>query len=290
MKAIRQIKDSVGMVRALELCGASRNKWYHKKKGPATDGRRRRPDDDLTWSRVLQVAGARPAYGTRRMAAQLARDHGAPTNRKKIQRLYRMKGWIEPKKTKSQIIRSNKELPRPSGPGRFWEADMSYVWCGESGWCYCFNVVDVYTREWLAYRFERTAISEHAVTALRDAMALHRPDVPGLTVRVDNGPQYTSRGFRQAARMLGVRIDYIYVNTPQQNGHIESFHKTLKKEYVWPNAFESYLEALEFLREAHRDYNHERIHSALGYVPPAEFAERSKRGQRAPKTEVEYCA
>ena len=130
------------------------------------------------------------------MAAQLARDHGAPTNRKKIQRLYRMKGWIEPKKTKSQIIRSNKELPRPTAPDRFWEADMSYVWCGESGWCYCFNVADAYAREWLAYRFERTAISERAATRLGDTMAPYRPDASGLTVRVDNGPQYTGRGFR----------------------------------------------------------------------------------------------
>ena len=96
---------------------------------------------------VLQVAGARHTYGTRRMAAQLARDYGMPVNRKKVQRLYRMKSWIEPKKMKFQIIRSNKKIPRPSGPGRFWEADMSYVWCGESDWCYCFNIVDVYTRE-----------------------------------------------------------------------------------------------------------------------------------------------
>ena len=139
------------------------------------------------------------------------------------------------------------------------------------------------------FRLERTAVFEHAVTVLRDVIALHKPDASGLTVRIDNGSQYTSRGFRQAAKMLGIRIDYIYVNTPQQNGHIESFHRTLKREYIWPNAFENYQEALESLRKTHYDYNHERIHSALGYVPPSEFAERCKRQRGAKDGGGELC-
>ncbi len=120
------------------------------------------------------------------------------------------------------------------------------------------------------------AITEYDITVLGDTMVIHKLDASKMTVSVDNGSQYTSRGFHQAAKMLGVMIDYIYVNTPQQNVHIESFHKTLKKEYIWPNAFENYLGELEFLKKAQYNYNHERIHSVLEYVPPAEFAEKTR--------------
>ena len=66
--------------------------------------------------------------------------------------------------------------------------------------------------------------------------------------------------------------EFIWKNTPEQNGHVESFHKTLKKEYIWPREFESYQDAEAALVEAFEDYNNDRIHSALGYLTPTEFA------------------
>ena len=66
----------------------------------------------------------------------------------------------------------------------------------------------------------------------------------------------------------------VYVNTPQQNGHIESFHKALKKEYVWPHEFKDAEEAEVTLLDALDGYNRHRIHSAIGYATPDEFAKR----------------
>ena len=62
--------------------------------------------------------------------------------------------------------------------------------------------------------------------------------------RCDNGSQYRSKAFRESMRDLGInKLEFIYYNTPEQNGHIESFHKTLKKEYLWPQDFRNYQEA-----------------------------------------------
>jgi putative transposase len=72
-------------------------------------------------------------------------------------------------------------------------------------------------------------------------------------------------------RALGIRLEFIYYNTPEQNGHVESFHKTLKKEYLWCQDFKNYQEAEIAIAEAFRDYNQNRIHSALGYKTPYEF-------------------
>lgn len=66
-----------------------------------------------------QVASRRPTYGTRRMDTQMARETGIPTNRKKIQRIYRKIGWIRPQKSKKEIIcASGRRRFKPSGPNQ----------------------------------------------------------------------------------------------------------------------------------------------------------------------------
>ena len=71
---------------------------------------------------------------------------------------------------------------------------------------------------------------------------------------------------------LGIRHEFIWKNTPEQNGHVESFHGTLKREYIWPHEFARFQDAEVILARAFADYNEHRIHSALGYVTPNEFA------------------
>ena len=124
----------------------------------------------------------------------------------------------------------------------------------------------------MAFVLSGRATRHGAIMAVNNAVAAARPP-PGLTMRAGNGSQYTSSDFRQSAAALGITLEYIYVNTPEQNGHTGSFHKTLKKEYVWPREFASLEEAREAMQDAFADYNHDRIHSALGYITPSEFAE-----------------
>ena len=112
------------------------------------------------------------------------------------------------------------------------------------------------------------------------------PALLGLTLRVDNGTQYTSRDFRSSMAALGIKLEYIYANTPEQNGHIESFHKTLKKEYVWPREFVDLREARQAILGAFDDYNNNQIHASLGYLTPSEFAEAWMR-QEAEKDRLE---
>src|SRR5690606_11623549 len=75
-------------------------------------------------------------------------------------------------------------------------------------------------------------------------------------------------------------LEHIACNTPEQNGHIESFHKTLKKEYVWPYDFSTYQEAEAAIRDAFVDYNQYRIHSSSGYLTPYEFTSKWKQEQQ----------
>ena len=266
MNAARMMQGAVGLNRALLLCGVSKKAWYYTPRP-----RNVSPDPEVR-DMVQKIGPARPTYGTRRMAAQVSRELNRSVNRKAIRRIFGRLSWSEPSRTKREIIRANKKPPRPKAPNEFWESDMSYIWCGADGWGYCFNVIDVFTRQWLAFTLAGRATRREAIMAVNNAVAAANPVLSGLTLRVDNGSQYTSREFRSSMAALGIALEYIYVNTPEQNGHIESFHKTLKKEYVWPREFADIREAKGAILAAFEYYNHCRIHSALRYRTPSEFA------------------
>lgn len=75
MNAVRMICDVVGLNRSLRMCGVSKRAWYHVPK------HRNVPPDPEVWDAILRIAPLRPAYGTRRMAAQAFRELNRPVNR-----------------------------------------------------------------------------------------------------------------------------------------------------------------------------------------------------------------
>ena len=92
-----------------------------------------------------------------------------------------------------------------------------------------------------------------------------------LVLRVDNGPQYIARQFRSSMKLLRISLEYIQKHTPEDNGNIESFHSSLKMDYVWPFEFSDYGEASVAIEKAFKDYNEFRPHSSIDYLPPKEF-------------------
>lgn len=76
---------------------------------------------------------------------------------------------------------------------------------------------------------------------------------------------------------MGISLKFILARTPEQNGYIESFHNTLKREYIWPHNFANYQQTEAVISEAFWDYNRNRLHSALKYVPPASSLHHGRR-------------
>ena len=268
MTVAKSLTTKLSLRKSLLLAGVSKTAWYYTKKP-------RSIALNKTVSQTVQRIGInRPTYGTRRMAAAVSRDLKTAVNRKQIRRIFHKLGWIEPAKTKRDIMVSKKKLFKPTAPNQLWQTDMTYIWCGVDGWCYCFNVIDVFTRKWVSYSFDVTAGKDAVIQGIVDAMATNKPDCTKLLIRTDNGSQYVSKKFREAITILGARQEFIWHHTPQQNGHVESFHKTLKKEYIWPHEFANYQDAEMVLADAYSDYNNYRIHSALGYITPNEFIKK----------------
>ena len=276
----------ISIRKALTYSGCSKNIYYGNKdhRYDITAATAVTPSSSTTTiieKEIQQISMQRPTYGTRRMAAMLTRILGIPVNRKRVQRIFRKMGYITPSKSKKEILRSKIPNVKADRPNQVWEADLTYIHCGIDGWGYLFNVFDIFTREWVGYCFDLSAVKENAIIAIENALVTHNDIVPEnlLVIRTDNGSQYTSKAFRKSISVLRLKLEHIYYNTPEQNGHIESFHKTLKKEYIWSNDFQNYQEAELAIRDAFTDYNKNRIHSALGYLTPYEFISKWKMQQ-----------
>ncbi len=267
MTAVKELVTYYTLNKSLSLIGLSKSSWYY------TEKKRHIPLDPGVTKKVQEIGNKRHTYGTRRMAAAVSREIGSSVNRKQIQRIFRKLGWIEPRKTKKEIINSSRKPFRPTAPNQFWETDITYVWCGIDGWCYCFNVIDIFSRKWISYVFDTTASKNTAIDSVVNAIDAAKPDCSKLIIQTDNGPQYTSPEFQKSVLLLGVEQKFIWNHTPEQNGHVESFHKTLKKEYIWPRELANYQQAQQIIEEAFQDYNRDRIHSALKYATPDEFLE-----------------
>jgi putative transposase len=230
-------EEGFSLRKALGHSECSRNGYYHQPK------RRSIPPDPYIVEKAKQIASQRPLYGTRRMAAQLSRELGVRVNRKRVQRLYRQLGWTQPQKRKNDLLRTAvSSRPRPTKPNELWESDLTYVHCGVDGWAFLFNVEDVVSREWVSYVFDHYAVKENAILSVEKALVKH-PEAIGVRLRSDHGSQHGSRAFKESMRILGVKQEFIALNTPEQNGHVESFHKTLKREYIWTRDFQSFQEA-----------------------------------------------
>ena len=72
-------------------------------------------------------------------------------------------------------------------------------------------------------------------------------------------------------KLLSIKVEYIQKHTPEDNGGIESFHNSIKTDYIWPNEFMDFHDASTAIDNAFTGYNECRPHSSIDYLPPREF-------------------
>ena len=84
--------------------------------------------------------------------------------------------------------------------------------------------------------------------------------------------QYTSDVYVTYLKTQGFQISMSRVATPQDNAFIESFFKTLKHDEIYLYNYETIEDVEKYLPNfIETVYNQKRLHSSIGYKPPAEF-------------------
>ena len=131
------------------------------------------------------------------------------------------------------------------------------------------TLVDDYTRECPAMEVD-TCLGGLRVRRVLDRVAQQR-GLPEAIV-LDNGPEFRSRALMAWSEERGVRLEYIQLGKPVQNAYVESFNGRLRDECLNANWFTSLKDARQKIESWRDDYNQQRPHSSLNYLPPVEFA------------------
>jgi putative transposase len=122
--------------------------------------------------------------------------------------------------------------------------DMAHVDCGRDGWAHLVGVIDCHDRELLGWEFALHGRAKEAERAIEEACIARfgtlRPAGDTPVVRSDNGLIFQSRRFRAACRDYRLSQEFITPYTPEQNGIIERFFRSLKEECVWQHQFHSF--------------------------------------------------
>ena len=95
-----------------------------------------------------------------------------------------------------------------------------------------------------------------------------------ITLRTDNGSQYISKEFNNYLKTMNLRHEYIERETPEENSDIESFHNSIKTDYIWINEINNFNDGKIIIEKAFHDYNNIRPHSTLDYYPPMQFLDK----------------
>jgi putative transposase len=226
---------------------------------------------------MVRLSRENPRYGYRRVWALLRRE-GWPVNKKRVHRLWRKEGLKVPDKQ-----RKRRRLPDLLGASensctRKRATHLNHVWSYDFVMDLTENgrrlkmmpVVDEYSMECLTIDVERSITAEDVVSTL--ASLFRQRGAPAF-IRSDNGPEFIAKAIKEwLEASVGERL--------LEETFISRFSDELLKREV----FADLLEARVLIEDYREHYNHQRPHSALGYLTPAGFVAAADLGGKEENT------
>lgn len=242
---------------------------------------RAKEGEGLLVKRMLEMVGLHPRFGYRRIWALLRRE-GWEVNRKRVYRLWRSQGLKVPRKKRKKrrlghggngCVRRRAEYR-----GHVWAWDFIHDRTSDGRPLKWLTVVDEFTRECVALVVGRGMTASGVAAVMTAAVA---ESGSPAHIRSDNGPEFIAKAIRAWMASAEVTALYIEPGSPWENGYAESFNSKVRDELLNVEEFSSLPEARALGKEWRRSYDHERPHSSLGYMTPAEFGRKCPRADSA---------
>ncbi len=291
MLTIQYMSMGLKRDRCLAILGLSKNQLYHK----ATEmSPGRRPtthtaykdrdtntiisvDNSVVVSEILEIKRNPDLSHWYKLIWRRLQVLGYYINHKKVYRLmcdYHLLGKARKKKGR-KFVQFRRVLPE--GPLRVLEMDIKYIWVeGLARYCYVLTVIDTFTRYVLDWAVGLTMRQEQ-VRRLWERIIVHYLQPQNLLerkieleVRNDNGKQFSSIMIQSYFEENHLNQVFTHPYSPEENGHVESFHKTLDKA-LEHFSFGSLKQVENRLEKFYNVYNNDRNHSSIAGLSPAMF-------------------
>ena len=278
-RLLSEYRSQLPLKRMTMLCGAVRGSYYRRLQRPAGRATVRGRDDRGVIAGLHRICAQETGYGYRRVTLRL-RGLGYNINHKHVLRLMRQEKllWrprrhfkaattdsrhgfkVYPNVLRSLIVRRLNQV---------WVSDITYIHCGYDRFAYLAVVLDAYSRRCVGWALQGYLDTRLTVEAVQ--RALHSR-IPPLVHHSDRGRQYASDDYIEVLKAHRVQISMSRAGSPYDNAVAESFFKTLKTEEVNLQHYGSLEEATQSIHDyIENRYNQRRLHSSLGYLPPAVY-------------------
>lgn len=255
----------------MQWLGVARGKYFAWKKryGKLNEHNSWIPRDHWLedWEKqgIVEYHDKYPLEGYRRLTFMMLDDDVVAVSPSSTYRVLRSAGLLDRETVKPSLKGSG--FVQPKAPHEHWHTDITYINIAGTFYYMC-SVLDGYSRAIVHWEIRERMREREVETIIQRAREKHPQALPRIIS--DNGPQFVAREFKAFVRVAGmthVRTSPYY---PQSNGKIEAWHKTLKVTTIRPKAPSSLDEARRTVDDFVVHYNTKRLHSAIGYITPAD--------------------
>jgi putative transposase len=239
------------------------------------------------WEReaIIKFAENNPLEGYRRLTFMMLDQNTVAVSPSSTWRVLTKAGMLQKWNKKTSLKGTG--FIQPLRPHEHWHVDISYLNIHGTFYYLC-SFLDGCSRSIIHWEIREQMIERDVEIILERAKEKYPEARPRIIS--DNGPQFIAKDFKEFIRISGmthVRTSPYY---PQSNGKLERFHKTIKTECIRPGVPLSLDDARRIVEKYIEHYNTVRLHSAIGYVTPADklngrdqeiFKERDRKLEEA---------
>ena len=276
--------------KALQISGITKHQYYYKSDKKAKRGRKpskhtlqilngeliKCPNEQVTEQMKQIHKDPDLRYGYKKMTTQL-KILGYEINHKKVYRLMNQANMLQLKPKRKIKKYATYRILMPNEPLEILEMDIKFVWIeSQQRFAYILTILDVFTRMVLGWHVGMS-INQHTVKEVFSSVVINHLQPNNMLskgvhieVRNDNDKRFSAKSVQQFFKDNYLNQVFTHPYTPQENGHIESFHSILGRsidrfDFLYLNQLEQYLTVF------YEKYNNTRLHGSIANLPPKIF-------------------